>query len=142
MNGLRAASWAAMGAAALGVGAFGLLAGGLPHGPVRGAVGGATYSPVVRAKRHVLVVTSLRTGGAEAAAGLKVGDMIEEVNGAADASIAVLRAAEARRAPTMLKVKRDGGDVQTLTLRGPRPISGKCLDRPEKPAGKERSALA
>ena len=138
MNGLRAASWAAMGAAALGVGAFGLLAGGLPHGPVRCAVGGATYSPVVRSKRHVLVVTSLRTGGAEAAAGLKVGDMIEEVNGAADASIAVLRAAEARRAPTMLKVKRDGGDVQTLTLRGPPPKKRQCRDSPATPPRHER----
>ncbi|MCW6529391.1 PDZ domain-containing protein [Sphingomonas lycopersici] len=116
MNGLRAASWAAVGAAAIGAGAFGLLAGGLPHGPVRGAVGGATYSPVTRAKRHVLVVTSLRTGGAEASAGLKVGDMIEEVNGATDASLVALRAAEARPEPTLLKVKRDGGDVQTLTL--------------------------
>jgi len=116
MNGLRAASWAAIGAAALGAGAFGLLAGGLPRGPVHGAIGGATYSPAVRAKRHVLVVTSLRTGGAEASAGLKGGDMIEEVNGTPDASLATLRAAEVKPMPTTLKVKRNGGDVETLTL--------------------------
>ncbi len=116
MNGLRMAGWSALGAAAIGAGAFGLLAGSNSHTASHGAIGGATYAPVVRAGHHALVVTSLRTGGTEAAAGLKVGDMVEAVDGAPEASLPVLRAAETRPAPVVLTVKRDGGDVFTLRL--------------------------
>ncbi|QKS00997.1 PDZ domain-containing protein [Sphingomonas sp. CL5.1] len=116
MNGLRMAGWAAVGAAAVGAGAFGLLADNVPRvAAPRGAVGGATYSPVSHVRHHALVVTSLRTGGAEAAAGLKVGDMVEAIDGHAGATLATLRAAEARRPPAVLKVQRNG-DVFTLTL--------------------------
>ncbi|MBN8848335.1 MULTISPECIES: hypothetical protein [unclassified Sphingomonas] len=116
MNGLRMAGWAAVGAAAVGAGAFGLLADNVPHTAApRGAVGGATYSPVSHVRHHALVVTSLRTGGAEATAGLKVGDTVEAIDGHAEVTLATLRAAEARRAPAVLKVQRNG-DVFTLTL--------------------------
>ena len=67
-----------MGAAAIGAGAFGLLAGSNSHTASYGAIGGATYAPVVRAGHHALVVTSLRTGGTEAVAGLKAGVLNEE----------------------------------------------------------------
>ncbi|WEK42726.1 MAG: hypothetical protein P0Y64_15315 [Candidatus Sphingomonas colombiensis] len=117
MNGLRMAGWAAIGAAALGAGAFGLLADGVPHAAPRGAVGGATYSPVISAKHHALVVTSLRTGGAEANAGLKVGDTVKAINGHADATLVTLRAAEARPVPTLLKVQRNGDAIDVTLLK-------------------------
>ncbi len=115
MNGLRMAGWAAIGVAAVGAGVFALLAGNVPHAAARGAVGGATYSPVIRAKHHALVVTSLRTGGAEANAGLKVGDTVKAINGHADPTLITLRAAESRRSPTLLKVQRNS-DVIEVTL--------------------------
>ncbi|MFW2852419.1 hypothetical protein ACM61V_10885 [Sphingomonas sp. TX0543] len=115
MNGLRIAGWAAVGAAALGAGAFGLLADSVPPAPTRGAVGGATYSPIRQSRHQALVVTSLRTGAAEAVAGLKVGDTLEAVNGYPDVTLVNLRAAEARRVPATLKVQRNG-DVFMLTL--------------------------
>jgi len=43
------------------------------------------------------------------------GDTVEAIDGHAEVTLATLRAAEARRAPAVLKVQRNG-DVFTLTL--------------------------
>lgn len=125
MNGFRTVAWAAVGAAvigAVGAGAFGMLEVESPRAvPPRGAIGGATYAPVIRHAHRALVVTSLRTGGAEANAGLRVGDMVEAVNGQNGASLVTLRAAEVRArsgaVPMVLRVNRKGDAATTILLR-------------------------
>jgi S1-C subfamily serine protease len=115
VKGLRAASWGAAGTVAAGSTAVALIAMLLPHTHAPEAIDGATYATIARGRVAHLVVTSLRTGGAEAAAGLHVGDAVAAVDGIADPSLATLRREMARPRPIALTVER-GGDAIPLTL--------------------------
>ena len=133
MKGIRAAGWGAAGTVAAGSAAIALLA-MLLHGPhAPEAVGGATYARIDRGRTAHLVVTSLRTGGPEASAGLRVGDTVAAVDGVTDPSLGSLRHAMTGRRPVSLTVER-GGDAIPLTLLGhPREMPSD-----EDPAGRGR----
>ncbi|KQU55678.1 hypothetical protein ASG67_05950 [Sphingomonas sp. Leaf339] len=114
MNGLRAAGLGAGGAVLIGSFAATLVSSYSAERKPASA-GGATFVVVDRR----LVVTSLRTGGAEGAAGLQVGDMIEAANGIPRPTLRALTQAE-NYGVVSLRVRRHG-DVIPVTLLQPRP---------------------
>jgi S1-C subfamily serine protease len=115
VKGVRAAGWGAAGAVAVGVAAAALVAALVPAHRAPEAIGGATYASVAAGRVHRLLVTSLRTGGDEVRAGLKVGDEVAAVDGTAAPSFAVLRRELTSGHPVALTVRRDG-DAIPLTL--------------------------
>ncbi len=118
MRGLVAVAWAAIGSAVAGSAGIALIPGWLSAPPLRGAVGGATFATLVGDRQGRLVVTSLRTAGPEAVAGLRVGDVVAAVNGTSAPSLRTLRREEAQRGPVSLVVDRRGAPL-TLTLLHP-----------------------
>lgn len=109
MNGLRATGLFAGAAGLFGAFAITLVTTVFTTAP-RQPAGGATFAVVERR----LVVTSLRTRGAEASAGLQVGDVIEAANGIATPSLTELTREEARGA-VALRIRRRG-DVMPVIL--------------------------
>ncbi|KQN03890.1 hypothetical protein ASE78_02165 [Sphingomonas sp. Leaf25] len=85
-------------------------------GPRSIAIGGATFAGQVDAAG--LVVTSLRSGGAAQGAGLRVGDVVDGVDGVAHPGVARLAAA-AHGTHAVLHVRpRGDGQARTLLLHG------------------------
>lgn len=115
MRGLATVAWAALGSAVAGGAGIALLPGWLSAPPLRGSVGGATFAMLGGDRQARLVVTSLRTGGPEAAAGLRVGDIVAAADGSPAPSLRTLRCMEAQRDSVRLLVDRRGAPV-TLTL--------------------------
>ena len=115
MTALRRAALAAGLIATVGIGAMALAVSRLSPsvGAARPGTDGATYAGV-SGQPGRFVVTSLRTGGAEASAGLRVGDMVETIDGAAATPGAIAREV-ARPGSTVVRVRRHG-DVIRLTL--------------------------
>ncbi len=66
-----------------------------------------------------LVVTSLRTGGAEMRAGLRVGDVIDAVDGVPAPTARTLAGAEARDVAVLHVAARGDAGPRTLLLRAP-----------------------
>ncbi|WP_430637154.1 PDZ domain-containing protein [Sphingomonas hankookensis] len=77
--------------------------------------GGATLAANAAPAR--LVVTSLRTGGPAATAGLQVGDVIDRVDGHRALSPDVLTRAEADNVAILHVAARGDADARTLLLR-------------------------
>lgn len=114
MSTLRHAGVAAAVIVLAGAAAMALSVQRLAPAPARATAGGATYVTVAGQPRRV-IVTSLQTGGEEAAAGLRVGDVVETVNGRAAESAATIAGSGTGKRPVVLRVRRDG-DVFLVTL--------------------------
>lgn len=110
MTGTRAIGWAALLAAVAALVAVTLWI-ARPHVPQRRADAAATFIDATLVESPGPVVTSLRSGGKGEAAGLRVGDRVEAVNGRSSPSLRALAKdlRLARRGPMDIRVRRGEG---------------------------------
>lgn len=96
-------------------------------GPAEVTAGGATLATIDAPEG--LVVTSLETGGPSQAVGLRVGDVIDRVDGMAAPTPALLVRAEADDVAVLHVAARGDAGARTLLLRRPEERQGEDPDR-------------
>lgn|GEM_PF-4731888 len=112
----------------LGAVAIALAGSGVPATcPGDVATGGATLAPIDAPGG--LIVTSLQTGGRSARAGLRVGDVIDRVDGQDAPTPAMLVRAEGDRVARLHVAARGDDGGRTLLLRRPTEGQGEDPDR-------------
>ena len=99
----------------------------LASGATEVTAGGATFATIDA--QDGLIVTSLETGGRSATAGLRVGDVIDRVDGADAPTPEMLVRAEADPVARLHVAARGDAGPRTLLLRRPTEGQGEDPDR-------------